>query len=660
MVCRPLLLAFALLPLDAQVLIEPRHCVLQAGRTQAFTARSPEGFPVACAWTVTGPAGAIGADGVFRGGPGLHRVRAASLKDPAVFDETGVLVLEDIPGLRTVGEVRPEALAPGWSEALPFVDITTGRRLGDPGDRVLRLQGAAFPQRDIIGYGLPVTVTWPAPGLVPDAQLLSWREGHEPVRRDVTGSHGAVMQARGPITGAQVEFLNRGTGRDWTSLVQPLAITVRGLLPFAGNPLGPGDADGTGLSARFRSPEGLARMADGTLVAADSQARAVRLVSPEGAVTTIQGTPFVSPAFVAVRGAAILVADAGGHVIRRVDRNGTVTTLAGVPGLRGHRDSAEPGEALFDGPQGLALDPEGNLFVADRGNHVIRKVTAQGAVTTVAGIPGAAGSQDGPQGTFSALMGLAWRAPGTLYAVDGHSVRSVVNGAVTTLCGDPARPGPSRQTRAGVPVDGRTPCLDHPHSIALLGRDLVVTDTGNRTVQAILPCSNGRVDLSLLAGDTSLAGTRFGLLRMGIEGPLGEEFAALTGPRGLVTDGMGDLFVADGTCLVHLSAAAVTLRRTAPAILLFPRGTVHKDLPLTVDFAGPGRNPEGQARCFWTLDALDPEGRPVLPRVRGVLSGGRGGRAELTFRKPGQVKLRLTCITEDGVPLQDTAVVTVE
>jgi len=660
MAIRPLLLAFALVPLDAQVLIEPRHSVLQAGGTQAFTARSPEGLPVACTWTVTGPGGAIGADGLFRGGPGLHRVRAASRKDPSLFDETGVLVLEDIPGLRTVGELRPEAFAPGWSEALPFVDITTGRRLGDPGDRVLQLQGAAFPQRDVIGYGLPVTVTWPAPGLVPDAQLLSWRESGEPVRRDVTGRHGAVLQARGPITGAQVEFLNRGTARDWTSLVQPLAITVRGALPFAGNPLGPGDADGTGLSARFRRPEGLARMADGTLVAADSEARALRLVSPGGAVSTLRGTPFISPGFVAVRGQDILVADAGGHVIRRVDGGRTVTTLAGVPGLRGHRDSPEPGEALFDSPQGLAMDRDGNLFVADRGNHVIRKVTPQGSVTTVAGIPGAPGRQDGPQGTFSALGGLAWSAPATLYAVDGHSVRSVVDGAVTTLCGDPARPGPSRQTRAGVPVDGRTPCLDHPHSIALLGRDLVVTDTGNRTVQAIHPCPGGRVDLSLLAGDPSLAGTRFGLLRMGIKGPLGEAFASLAEPRGLVAGGAGDLFLADGTCLVHLSAPAATLHRTAPALMLFPGGTVRRDLPLTVDFAGPGLNPEGQARCFWTLDALDPEGRPVLPRIRGALSGGRAGRAELTFRKPGRVELRLTCITEDGVPAQDAAVVTVE
>jgi len=665
MFLRPLLLALALQPLGAQILVEPAHGILQAGQTQTFTAQTPEGAPVACAWTVTGPGGTIGADGTFRGAPGLHRVRGTSLRDASLSGETRVLVLEDHAGLRTVGKVDPEALRPGWSEALPFLDLTTGKRLGDPGARVIALKGAAFPQREIIGYGLAASVTWPAPGLVPDAVLMSWTEGSEPVRKDVTGSHGAVFRARAGITGAQVEFLNQASPRDWTSLVQPLAITVRGVLPFAGNPLGPGDADGRGLSARFRRAEGLAFLADGTLVVSDSQARALRLVDPTGSVRTLPDIPLVSPSFVAVLGGAILVADAGAHVIRRVDAKGAATVLAGVPGLRGHRDAPVGAEALFDDPQGLAVDGAGNVYVADWGNHVIRKIGPQGAVTTVAGLPGAAGTQDGPQGTFSALMGLAWQAPATLFAVDGHSVRRVAGGCVTTVYGDPALPGAFPRIPVDVGIDGRRPCLDRPHSVVALGTDLYVTETGGRTLQAIHLRQDGRVKPWIVAGDPEQAGTRFGLFRMGIKAPLGEGFAALAEPRGLAMDGKGDLFLADGTCVVHGSAPGSSGPRLTPVPFLATWDSA-VGLPLTVDIDAPphAAHPPhwdlaAPIHYHWTLDALDPEGRPLIPRVRGEQRGGRGARAELVFRKPGKVNLQVTVITEDGIPAQGSLSVTV-
>ncbi len=665
MLLRPLLLALALQPLGAQILIEPAHGVLQAGQTQAFTARTQEGEPVACAWNVTGPGGTIGPDGTFRGEPGLHRVRGTSLRDASLSGETRVLVLEDHPGLRTVGKVDPGALGPGWSEALPFQDITTGKRLGDPGAKVIALKGAAFPQREIIGYGLAASVTWPAPGLVPDAVLMSWTEGHEPVRKDVTGSHGAVLRARAAITGARVEFLNQASPRAWTSLVQPLTITVRGLLPFAGNPLGPGEADGRGLSARFRRAEGLAFLPDGTLAVSDSQARALRLVDPGGRVRTLPDIPLVSPSFVTAQGDAILVADAGSHVIRRVDARGAATVLAGVPGLRGHRDAAAGAEALFDDPQGLAVDGEGNVYVADRGNHAIRKIGPRGAVSTVAGLPGSAGTQDGPQGTFSALMGLAWQAPATLFAVDGHSIRRVAGGCVTTLYGDPARPGSFPRIPLDGGIDGRRPCLDRPHSVAVIGTDLFVTETGGRTLQTLHLRHDGRVKPGILAGDPGRAGTRFGLFRMGIQGPLGEEFAALAEPRGLAMDGKGDLFLADGACVVHGSAPGSAAPRLAPAPLL---GTWNPavGLPLTVDIDAPphAAHPPhwdlaAPTHYRWTLDALDAEGRPLIPQVRGEQHGGGGARAELVFRKPGRVNLQLTVITEDGVPAQGSLWVTV-
>lgn len=407
------------------------------------------------------------------------------------------------------------------------------------------------------------------------------------------------------------------------SRIQPLTITVCGLLPLAGTALGAGDTDGRGLSARFRRPEGLALLQDGTLVAADAEAHTIRLVTPDGTVTCL-----------------------------------------GVPGEPGHADGG-PGEAPFRSPGFVTALPGGAFLVSDTGNHVIRKITPQGAVTTVAGLPGKSGHRDGPggQAAFNALKGLALRLPGTLFAVDGRCVRQIhSDGRVTTVCGDPGRPSP--QPAAGGPG---TPLLDAPHGILVRGERLLVTDRGSRTLLAIDPASPTATRMTTLLGDRALAGPRNGLFRNGIAGPLGDEFAALADPRGLVADPRGDLYVADGTCIVHGSSPNPGVFRKAPAILVYPWMTVRRGEPMTLDFFGPsplsripGVNLDFPAHFFWTLDALDPAGRPVIPRVRGEQRGGNHGRTVVTFEEKGPVHLLLTCVMADGVPAQASATLTVE
>ena len=136
----------------------------------------------------------------------------------------------------------------------------------------------------------------------------------------------------------------------------------------------------------------------------------------------------------------LYVADTNNSTIRKVTPAGVVTTLAGL-------NEEEPGSvdgtgtaARFREPSGVAVDGDGNLYVSDTYNHTIRKVTPAGVVTTLAGSAGSSGSDDGT-GTaagFNYLRGLAFDGDGNLYVADAgnNPIRKVTPaGEVTTLAG---------------------------------------------------------------------------------------------------------------------------------------------------------------------------------------------------------------------------------
>ncbi len=132
----------------------------------------------------------------------------------------------------------------------------------------------------------------------------------------------------------------------------------------------------------------------------------------------------------------LYVADFGNYVIRKISPDGQVTTLAGRPGVKGAVNGARV-TATFDSPVGLAVDSAGNLYTADINNHLIRKITPDGWVTTLAGQAGVSGSNNG-QGTaaqFNLPRGVAVDALDNVFVADSDNdqIRKITpDGWVTT------------------------------------------------------------------------------------------------------------------------------------------------------------------------------------------------------------------------------------
>ena len=262
-----------------------------------------------------------------------------------------------------------------------------------------------------------------------------------------------------------------------------------------------------GLSA----PQGLATDGKGNVFVADTGASTIAMITPAGVVSTFAGIPgqpgsadgsagqaqFDHPQGVAVDAQGnVFVADSANNTIRMIT-GGVVTTLAGTAGVTGSADGTGSA-AEFHGPNGVAVDTKGNIFVADSGNNTIRMVTPGGNVTTLAGNSdplNGAGFADGvgAAAKFNVPNEVAVDAAGNIYVADSlnRRVRKVTqtptgtNGVVTTLAGSGALGHAD-----GV---GTAATFSHVEGVAVdssgssLSGTVYVTDQDNFTVRRITP-----------------------------------------------------------------------------------------------------------------------------------------------------------------------------
>jgi|GEM_PF-1206061 len=211
-----------------------------------------------------------------------------------------------------------------------------------------------------------------------------------------------------------------------------------------------GSVNGANLSASFKSPWGVTVDAAGNVYVADAVNNQIRKISA-GMVSTLAGSgsagstdatgaaaSFRLPASVAVDAAGnVFVADMNNHLIRKITSTGIVTTFAGS-GSIGSTDATGTA-ASFNTPNGVAVDALGNIYVADTGNNLIRKITAAGVVTTLAGSSSGFNDGTGSSAKFNSPTGVATDALGNVYVADknNYRIRKVTAaGVVNTLAGN--------------------------------------------------------------------------------------------------------------------------------------------------------------------------------------------------------------------------------
>ena len=245
-----------------------------------------------------------------------------------------------------------------------------------------------------------------------------------------------------------------------------------------------------------------------------------------------------TPSAIVLDGAGnVYFADSGNAVVRMI--NATTNTISTVAGMGGHQgytgDSGPATAATLNGPSGLAMDAAGDLYIADTGNNVIRKLTiSTGIITTIAGTgaPGYTGDSGlATAATLDTPWGLAFASNGTLYFADlaNNAIRSISPaGIISTVVGTGAK---------GFNGDGgpaTAAVLNNPAAVVVdLAGNIYVGDSGNNRIRKVLVATG---NIETIAGGTTQA----------YSGDGGNaDQAGLYGPYSLFLDGQGNLFICD-------------------------------------------------------------------------------------------------------------------
>ena len=307
---------------------------------------------------------------------------------------------------------------------------------------------------------------------------------------------------------------------------------------------------GPATAARLNAPQGVAADAAGNVYIADTGNNRIRRVDAAGVIATVAGTgirgysgdsgPAVSaylhyPAGVAADSEGnIYIADTENHRIRKVGAEGNISTVAGSAGFGLSGDGGPATAAEFVFPADVAVDSAGNLYIADTENHRIRRVDARGYIATFAGAEAYGFSGDGGPSNLARLnfpQDAAVDGVGNVYIADtfNHRIRKVdANGYIATFAGTGI---PGYSGNGGPAAEAQ---LNIPEGVAVDGiGNVYIADTGNNRIRKVGADGN----------TSTVAGGGNPTDGVGDGGPA--TAARLSSPQDVAVDGDGNIYIAD-------------------------------------------------------------------------------------------------------------------
>lgn len=386
---------------------------------------------------------------------------------------------------------------------------------------------------------------------------------------------------------------------------------------------------GPASAAQLSGNRGIALLADGSLLIADTTNNRVRMVSPAGTITSVVGNGSAASAgdgglanaaainaprdiAVAPDGVTYYIADTGGNRVRKVAA-GIITTVAGNGTATASGDGGA-GSAAQLSAFGLGVDVAGNVYVADATNNRVRMLAAAGGQVTGAsiistfagyGIPGASGD-NGPA-TAARLNGpndVAVLSGGAVVIADtgNHTVRRVESGTITTAAGAAGVACPAVTSLCGDGGAAATGRLNGPLSVSSdASNGYLIADTGDNRIRQVTAA--GTIS-SIVGTGTACGGTT---LTCGDGGPAAA--ALLSAPKAAVVAGGGAVYVSDGTNRVRLRSVDPGIPGpTGPAGPAGPSGGAGQAGPAGPAGATGADGPDGAAGAAGSAGATGAAG----------------------------------------------------